>query len=176
MCATHYNPGTARPMLFRANTETDALKLITKPGSERTLSANAMMVVIRLVGSGLTGSDLTKARSLALIPAAACCRALKLVRLAKSLNLVGLIEDRSCSTPKVGTESWTTGSWNRKLGTTPFKMLRILEVTLPRPAPPGTARFFAMDPTSQATSGDMPRIVRELSYLYADTITYQARR
>ena len=70
--------------------------------------------------------------------------------------MVGLIDARSCRTPNVGTESWTTGSWKRKLGTTPLRMDRMFEVMDPRPFPPGTAMFLAMEPTRKARSGGMP--------------------
>jgi len=111
------------------------------------LSERVIIVVMRLLGSELVGRFLTTAKSEPVIDVAACCSAPKLDRLARDPNLVGLIEDRSCKTPKAGTASWTTGSWKRKLGTTPLRMPRMLLVTLPRPPPLGRAIFFAMEPT-----------------------------
>lgn len=134
------------------------------------LSVKVMIVVIKFVESGLTGRPLMKARSPAGIEEAACCRAPKLVRPAKSLNLVGLIEDRSCRTPKVGTESCTTGSWKRKLGTTPLRMPRMPLVIPPSPFPPGMAMFFAIEPTREARSGETPIVLVSICTLLASEI------
>lgn len=114
------------------------------------------MVVIRLLGSVLTGSVLRKARSPAEIPAAALERAGRLVRSEMEPNLEGLMEERSWRAPKAGTESWVTGSLNRKLGMMLFSTPKMPLVTLPRPFPPGTAMFLAMDPTKKARSGETP--------------------
>jgi hypothetical protein len=121
-----------------------------------------MITVMRLLGSGGLGKLFTKAKSPAEILEAACCIAGKLVKVPRSLNLAGLIEARSCKTPKVGTESCTTGSRKRKLGTTLLRTPRILDVTLPRPLPPGTAMFFAIEPTRYARSGGTPGVSQHI--------------
>lgn len=56
----------------------------------------------------------------------------------------------------VATESWTAGSWKMNVGTTLLRIERIAVVMLPRPLPPGTAMFLAMDPTKAARSGEIP--------------------
>lgn len=151
-----HNPGTKRPRLFKDRTATAALRLKTFPGMLKTLSVNAVMVVMRFEGSADAGSCLTNARSPGEMLAAACERAERLVRLARLPNLTGLMVARSCRQAKVGTESWTTGSLKRKLGTTPLSTVRMLPVTAPRPLPPGTAMFFAMEPTRKARSAGTP--------------------
>ena len=136
---------------------TEAFKLATLPGRERILSEKVMMVVTRLVGSELIGRVFRKFKSPAGRAEAATERAGKLLKLPSWPNFVGLIDARSCRTPKVGTESWTTGSWKRKLGTMPLRTDRMLPVMAPRPVPPGTAMFLAIEPTRKDRSGGMPK-------------------
>ena len=132
---------------------TAAFKSPTLPGRLNKFSASVVMVVTKLLGSGLTGKLLTTLRSAAEMVATAAWSAAKLVRSPMLANLVGLMELRSWRTPKVGTASWTTGSWKIKLGTTPFRTLMMLEVMLPRPFPPGRAIVFAIEPTRLVRSG-----------------------
>jgi hypothetical protein len=85
--------------------------------------------------------------------AAAAVKSGKVVKPDNGENLDGLMEAKSCKTPTVATESCTAGSWKTKSGTTLLRTEMIALVTLPKPAPPGTAMFFAIDPSIEARSG-----------------------
>jgi len=115
-----------------------------------------MIAEIILEGSVGRGRLLRNARSAEESSLAAAWSCAKLVRPARSLNLAGLMADTSCRTPKVAAESCTAGSWKTKFGTTELRTPRMFCVILPRPTPPGTAMFLAIELTREVRSGEMP--------------------
>lgn len=86
--------------LFNESAAVAAFISLTLPGRLETLSVSAMIAEISLLQSEGLGSCLTKARAPAEMLPAACWRADREVKVPRDLNLLGLIEDRSCSTPE----------------------------------------------------------------------------